>query len=81
MCHLLAFRREVFPARYHQWSNVETTFSTIEMKFGDSLRSKSEGWATSTSRAAESSVRVSSRLLPRRTVETWKHGPSGKAAK
>ena len=29
-------------SHYHQRSNVETTFSMIKAKFGDSLRSKSE---------------------------------------
>ena len=31
-----------FLERYHKRSNVETTFSMIKRKFGDSLRSKSD---------------------------------------
>lgn len=42
MGHLFAYNRDVFLARYHQRSNVETTFSMIKRKFGDSLRSKSD---------------------------------------
>jgi transposase len=42
MCHLFAFQHEVFLARYHQRSNVETTFSMSKTKFGGALRSKSE---------------------------------------
>jgi transposase len=34
------YRREEFLAHYHKRSNVETTFSMIKRKFGDSLRSK-----------------------------------------
>ena len=33
---------EAFNRHYHQRSNVETTFSMIKGKFGDSVRSKSE---------------------------------------
>jgi len=36
------YRRAEFEARYHQRSNIETTFSMIKRKFGDSLRSKTE---------------------------------------
>lgn len=32
--------REDFLARYHQRSNVESTFSMVKAKFGDSVRSK-----------------------------------------
>jgi transposase len=42
MHHLFSYQRDTFLARYHQRSNVETTFSMITAKFGDSLRSKSE---------------------------------------
>lgn len=42
MFHMFAYNRDLFLARYHQRSNVETTFSMIKRKFGDSLRSKSE---------------------------------------
>jgi transposase len=36
------FRRDEFLAHYHKRSNVETTFSMIKRKFGDSLRSKTD---------------------------------------
>ena len=42
MYHLFAYQRDTFLTRYHQRSNVETTFSMIKRKFGDSLRCKSE---------------------------------------
>jgi hypothetical protein len=42
MYHMFSYQRDTFLARYHQRSNVETTFSMIKAKFGDSLRSKSE---------------------------------------
>ena len=42
MYHMFAYQRDAFLARYHQRSNVETTFSMIKAKFGDSLRSKSD---------------------------------------
>lgn len=42
MYHLFAYQRDTFLAHYHQRSNVETTFSMIKRKFGDSLRSKSD---------------------------------------
>ena len=42
MWHLFAYHRDTFLAHYHQRSNVETTFSMIKAKFGDSLRSKSD---------------------------------------
>ncbi len=42
MQYLFAYQRDTFLARYHQRSNVETTFSMIKAKFGDSLRSKSD---------------------------------------
>lgn len=41
MQYLFAYQRDTFLARYHQRSNVESTFSIIKRKFGDSLRSKS----------------------------------------
>lgn len=41
MYHFFAYNRDTFLSRYHQRSNVETTFSMIKRKFGDSLRSKS----------------------------------------
>lgn len=36
------YRREEFLAHYHKRSNVESTFSMMKRKFGDSLRSKTE---------------------------------------
>ncbi len=35
-------KEESFNAHYHRRSNVETTFSMVKGKFGDSVRSKSE---------------------------------------
>ena len=40
MYHFCALNREVFLKYYHQRSNVETAFSMIKGKFGDSVRSK-----------------------------------------
>ena len=34
------FRRDEFMEHYHQRSNVESTFSAVKRKFGDSVRSK-----------------------------------------
>ena len=42
MFHVFAYQKDTFLAHYHKRSNVETTFSMIKAKFGDSLRSKSE---------------------------------------
>lgn len=42
MLHYFNFQREEFMGRYHQRSNVETTFSMIKSKFGDSVRSKTD---------------------------------------
>lgn len=36
------YRREEFLAHYHKRSNVESTFSMIKRKFGDSLRSRTD---------------------------------------
>ena len=36
------FQRSTFLAHYHKRSNVETTFSMIKAKFGDSVRAKSD---------------------------------------
>jgi transposase len=36
------YRRDEFLAHYHKRSNVESTFSMIKRKFGDSLRSKTD---------------------------------------
>jgi transposase len=40
--HYFHLHRDEFLPRYHQRSNVESTFSMIKRKFGDSLRSKTE---------------------------------------
>ena len=42
MKHMFIYQREMFLQHYHCRSNVETAFSMIKRKFGDSLRSKSE---------------------------------------
>lgn len=42
MYHYFQFRRDEFLTHYHKRSNVESTFSMIKRKFGDSLRSKSD---------------------------------------
>lgn len=42
MKHYFIYQREMFLAHYHCRSNIESTFSMIKRKFGDSLRSKSE---------------------------------------
>lgn len=40
MYHFFKFNKEEFLARYHQRSNVESTFHMLKSKFGDSVRSK-----------------------------------------
>ena len=40
--HYFNLHREEFLAKYHQRSNVESTFSMIKAKFGDSVRSKTD---------------------------------------
>lgn len=40
MFHYFNFKREEFLQKYHKRSNVESTFSMIKRKFGDSLRSR-----------------------------------------
>jgi transposase len=42
MYHYFEFNQESFLAHYHKRSNVESTFSMIKAKFGDSLRSKTK---------------------------------------
>lgn len=42
MYHLFALNRDAFLARYHQRSNVETVFSMIKGKFGDSVASTTD---------------------------------------
>lgn len=38
--HFFSLHREQFLARYHQRSNVESTFSAMKRKFGETIRSK-----------------------------------------
>jgi transposase len=38
--HYFSLHREEFLARYHQRSNVESTFSAVKRKFGDSVKAK-----------------------------------------
>jgi transposase len=40
--HYFCLRREEFLAHYHQRSNVESVFSSIKRKLGDSLRSRTD---------------------------------------
>lgn len=40
--HYFSMNREEFLDRYHRRSNVESTFSMVKAKFGDSLRSKTD---------------------------------------
>ena len=40
--HLFMFKKQEFLAHYHKRSNVESTFSMLKRKFGDSLRSKAD---------------------------------------
>ena len=42
MFHYYSFNQKWFFQQYHKRSNVESTFSMIKAKFGDSLRSKTE---------------------------------------
>ncbi len=42
MYHAFAYDRERFLQHYHKRSNVESTFSMIKTKFGDSVMSKSD---------------------------------------
>jgi transposase len=39
--HYFQFQKDEFLARYHRRSNVESTFSAMKRKFGDTIRSKS----------------------------------------
>jgi transposase len=39
--HYFQFNRDEFLTRYHKRSNVESTFSAMKRKFGDTIRSKS----------------------------------------
>lgn len=40
MFHFYQYRREEFLKHYHMRSNVETVFSAVKRKFGDSIRSR-----------------------------------------
>jgi transposase len=40
MYHLFSLNREDYADHYHKRSNIESTFSSIKAKFGDSVRSK-----------------------------------------
>lgn len=40
MFHFYQYRRDEFLSHYHKRSNVESTFSAVKRKFGDSLRSR-----------------------------------------
>lgn len=42
MYHYFQFKQEEFLRHYHKRSNVESTFSMIKAKFGDSVRSKTD---------------------------------------
>ena len=42
MFHYFMFRKQEFLQHYHKRSNVESTFSMMKRKFGDSLRSKTD---------------------------------------
>jgi transposase len=42
MFHFFRYRRDDFLKHYHARSNVESTFSAIKRKFGDSVRSKGD---------------------------------------
>jgi transposase len=42
MFHLYNLNREEYLEKYHKRSNVESTFSMVKAKFGDSLRSKTD---------------------------------------
>jgi transposase len=42
MFHYFQFRRDEFMAHYHRRSNIESTWSAVKRKFGDSVRSRTE---------------------------------------
>ena len=42
MYHFFMYKRQEFLQHYHKRSNVESTFSMMKRKFGDSLRSKTD---------------------------------------
>jgi transposase len=42
MYYVFMFNRQLFSEHYHKRSNVESVFSMMKGKFGDSVRSKSD---------------------------------------
>jgi transposase len=42
MFHFFSFKKDEFMQHYHKRSNVETTFSIVKAKTGDSVRSKTD---------------------------------------
>jgi transposase len=42
MFHYFQFKQDEYMAHYHKRSNVESTFSMVKRKFGDSVRSRNE---------------------------------------
>lgn len=46
MFHWFQYKRDEYMAHYHKRSNVETTFSMVKRKFGDSIRSKTDAAMT-----------------------------------
>jgi transposase len=42
MFHWFKYKQEEYMARYHKRSNVESTFSMVKAKFGDSVRSRTD---------------------------------------
>lgn len=42
MYHMFCLQKEAFLRHYHQRSNIESTFSMVKRKFGDSVRSKTD---------------------------------------
>jgi hypothetical protein len=42
MFHYFQYKRDEYMARYHQRSNVESTFSMVKRKFGDAVRSRTD---------------------------------------
>ena len=40
--HYFQFNQEEYMAKYHKRSNVESTFSAVKRKFGDSVLSKTD---------------------------------------
>jgi hypothetical protein len=42
MFHWFKYKQEEYMARYHKRSNIESTFSMVKAKFGDSVRSRTD---------------------------------------